>query len=194
MTLYIVRHGRTEANAGNQLLGRADPPLDPLGRKQADALAAALPAGVTVVSSPLRRCRETAAAIGAAVRVDERFIELDYGEYDLKPLHEVEGDVWTRWRADPDFRLPGGETLTELGQRVGAGLDELVPAAADGDVVVVTHVSPVKAAVAWALGVGIGVSWRCFVAQASLTVIGCTDRGPSLRLFNSEAHLLDLTA
>ena len=54
---------------------------------------------------------------------------------------------------------------------------------------VVSHVSPIKAAVAWALDVGDGVAWRMFVAVASITRIAVTDRGPILRSFNEVAHL-----
>jgi broad specificity phosphatase PhoE len=62
---------------------------------------------------------------------------------------------------------------------------------ADGDVVVVSHVSPIKAAAAWALGVGDEVAWRMYVAQASITRIGVGGPGglPSLRSFNETAHL-----
>jgi broad specificity phosphatase PhoE len=58
-----------------------------------------------------------------------------------------------------------------------------------GEVVVVSHVSPIKAAVAWALGVGDEVAWRTFVGLASITRIGLTERGPLLRTFNEMAHL-----
>jgi broad specificity phosphatase PhoE len=189
MTLYVVRHGRTKANASGLLLGRADPGLDAHGRRQAAAIAAAVPSGARVVSSPLRRCRETAAALTARPETDPRLVELDYGQLDLVPLSEIPAELWSDWRADPAFRPPGGETLEELARRVAAVLDELAPVAASADVIVVTHVSPVKAALAWALGVGIEVSWRSFVAQASITRIGINPRGPSLLSFNSEAHL-----
>ena len=194
MTLYVVRHGRTEANASGLLLGRADPGLDSVGRTQARRIAEAVGKPARVISSPLRRCVETAQAIMADPETDNRLVELDYGELDLVPLKEVPAELWAQWRADPTFRPPGGETLVELGERVGAVLDEVAAAALDGggeagDVIVVTHVSPVKAALAWALGAGVGVSWRSFVAQASITRIGLSERGPSLLSFNSEAHL-----
>jgi probable phosphoglycerate mutase len=193
MTLFVVRHGRTEANAGGLLLGRADPELDETGRRQAEEIAAALPSDAQVVSSPLRRCRETASAIAetssTGVVTDDRLLELDYGEFDLRPLAEISAETWAQWRADPDFRPPGGETLRELAERVGAALDDLSSAATDGNVVVVTHVSPIKAALAWALGVGVEVSWRSFVAQASVTRIAVGERGPSLHNFNDVSHL-----
>lgn len=189
MTLFVCRHGRTEANASGLLLGRADPSLDPHGSAQAAAMAADLPTPAAVISSPLARCRETAAAFGAEVEIDERLIELDYGEFDLVPLRDIPAEVWRQWREDPDFRPPGGETLRELAGRVSAALDAVVERAADEDVVVVSHVSPIKASLAWALGVGIEISWRSFVAQASITEIGITPNGPSLRMFNRVSHL-----
>lgn len=189
MTLFICRHGRTEANASGLLLGRADPDLDHLGRAQAGAMAAAIPEVASVVSSPLGRCRQTAEAFGLPVGIDERLIELDYGEFDLKPLAEVPAEVWARWRSDTDFRPPGGETLNELGARVFEALDELSQAAIDHNVVVVTHVSPIKASMAWALRCSMDISWRCFVAQASITTIAVSANGPSLRLFNGVDHL-----
>ena len=189
MTIWVVRHGRTEANAAGRLLGRANPELDALGREQAHRLAAAVPTGARVLTSPLRRCQETGLAITPAAEIDERLIELDYGELDLVPLRDVPAETWTLWRTDPDYRPPGGETLNELATRVSGLLDEVSDEAADRDVVLVTHVSPIKAALAWALGGGIEVSWRSFVAPASITRIGVTAQGPSLRSFNIETHL-----
>lgn len=191
MTLYIVRHGRTEANAGGLLLGRADPELDDVGRRQAAEIAAVLPAGATVVSSPLKRTRQTADAIDAEHRTDDRLLEMDYGSFDLKPVKDVPAEVWAEWRSDVDFAPPGGESHAQLGSRVAAALDDLAAEAVDGDVVVVTHVSPIKASLAWALGVGIEISWRSFVAQASITTMAITDRGASLRMFNDTHHLSD---
>lgn len=189
MMIHVVRHGRTAANASGLLLGRADPPLDPEGVVQARALARSLPPGALVVSSPLRRCAATAAELDPGHHLDERFVELDYGRWDLTPVGAVPAEDWAAWRADPHFRPAGGETLVELAERVGEGLEHWVAEAGDRDLVVVTHVSPIKAAVAWALGVGVEVSWRTFVAQASVTRIAVTARGTSLHAFNDVSHL-----
>lgn len=187
--LVLCRHGRTTANAAGLLLGRADPPLDELGRAQADALS-----GVTYVAgaaravcSPLRRCRETAAAFGLPVTVDERWIELDYGEYDERPFATVPTEVWQRWRTDVTYTPPGGESLVELGGRVRAACDDLASEVMASDVVVVTHVSPFKAAVAWALGVGDEIAWRMQVAPASMARIAVGQHGPTLLSFG-EVH------
>jgi broad specificity phosphatase PhoE len=193
--LILVRHGRTALNAGGRLLGRLDPPLDELGGSQAAQLAAAL-VGIgngRVVTSPLLRARQTAAAIaealGGDVDVDERWIELDYGDFDGVAMSDVPTEVWASWRADPSFRPPGGETLIELGERVRTALAELEHEVTTRDVVVVSHVSPIKAAVASVLGVGDEVAWRLFLGPASITRVRFTAVGASLVGFNEVAHL-----
>ncbi len=192
--IIVVRHGRTASNASGLLLGRHDPPLDDTGRAQAAAMAATLVGVDRVVSSPLLRTRQTAEAVaevaGVDVEVDERFIELDYGEWDGRPVADVALEEWAEWQADLHFAPPGGESLAALGERVRAGLDDLAEEARDRDVVVVTHVSPVKAAVAWALGVGDETSWRMFVTPASIARIAVRGDGArSLLSFGEVAHL-----
>lgn len=187
--LTVVRHGRTEANRSGLLLGRLDVDLDALGAAQAAAVADAIGPVDRIVCSPLQRTRATAAAWGAPVDVDDRWIELDYGDLDGTPMRDVDPDLWQRWRNDSTFAPPGGESLQDLGERVASACDDLAEAARDGHVVVVTHVSPIKAAAAWAMGVGVEISWRTFVAPASVTRIAVGDRGPSLHGFNDVSHL-----
>lgn len=187
--LIVVRHGRTQVNAAGLLLGREDPPLDDLGWQQASALAPVLAGARRVVSSPLRRARETADALGLPVSVDERFIELDYGELEGTPLTAVPGETWARWQADPTWAPPGGESLTDLGRRVRAACEDLVEEATEHDVVVVTHVSPVKACVAWALGTGEEISWHLYVAPASVTRLAVAPPRRSVHAFNVTTHL-----
>lgn len=187
--LIIARHGRTAANASGELLGRRDPALDDLGRTQADGIGAALAGADRVISSPLRRCRDTAEAIGAPVEVDERLIELDYGEFEGMPVADVSAATWAAWRADTAWAPPGGESLEDLAARVWPALDDLAREAETADIVVVSHVSPIKAAVAWALGVGIETQWRCFVAQASISRVALRGGQAALHSFNETHHL-----
>jgi broad specificity phosphatase PhoE len=191
--IVVVRHGRTESNASGLLLGRMDPPLDDTGRAQAAAAASVLSGVGRVVTSPLLRTRQTAALIaeaaGVEVEVDERFVELDYGDWDGRPVGDVAASEWAAWRSDLHFTPPGGESLATMGERVRAGLDEIEPDAEREDVAIVTHVSPVKAAVAWALGVGDETSWRMFVTPASITRIAVGSGRRSLTAFGEVAHL-----
>ena len=187
--LTVVRHGRTASNSAGLLSGRGDVDLDPTGQAQAAAAALAVGPADRIVCSPLRRTRDTASAWGQPVEEDERWIELDYGDLDGTPLGEVDPDLWARWRSDVTFAPPGGESLEQLGRRVRSACEDLADQARDGHVVVVTHVSPIKAAVAWGLGVGDDISWRMFVAPASITRIAVGDRGPSVHGFNDVGHL-----
>ena len=214
----MVRHGRTTANARGLLLGRTDLPLDERGEREAAAVAGVIASGrfgevAEVVSSPLLRTRQTAeavaAAVGRTVVLDDRFIELDYGSFEGTPVADIAPAVWSRWRTELDFAPEGGESIATLGVRVraacidwssagrdgqgevpGDGLPDL--SSARGAVVVVSHVSPIKAAVAWSLGVGDEVAWRTHLDTASITRIGSRGGVPVLSSFNDTAHLAAL--
>ena len=200
--LILARHGRTAANAQRLLLGRADVPLDDVGLQQAKAIGVALSRSGRrprrIIASPLLRTRATAAAIAAAcgddieVEVDDCWIEVDYGEFDSTPLAEVPSEVWQHWRTDFSWVPPGGESLAQVGVRVREACAALAAEAADDDIVVVSHVSPIKAAVAWAVGTGDDAAWRLFCDVASISRVRTTGDLPTLVSFNETAHLEDV--
>ena len=190
--LVLVRHGETLDNRAGRLLGRSDPPLTSLGRVQARAVAAVLEPErpVAVYTSPLGRAVQTATMIGAAcgaeVVVDPRLIEIDYGAWENRPLQEVPRDA-AAVASDPSATFPEGESLVDVGQRVVPLFEELL--GRDELVVAVTHVTPVKAAVAWALGVGDEIAWRMHLSLASITRLGQRRGRPYLLSFNETSHL-----
>lgn len=190
--LVLVRHGETLDNRAGRLLGRSDPPLTSLGRVQARAVAAVLEPErpVAVYTSPLGRAVQTATMIGAAcgaeVVVDPRLIEIDYGAWESRPLQEVPRDA-AAVASDPSATFPEGESLVDVGQRVVPLFEELL--GRDELVVAVTHVTPVKAAVAWALGVGDEIAWRMHSSLASITRLGQGRGRPYLLSFNETSHL-----
>ncbi len=193
--LTLVRHGRTQANAGGLLQGHIDNPLDPVGFEQAAFLGPALDRIGKVdriIASPLLRAQQTAGAIashlGLAIETDRRWIELDYGDYDGQPMSSIDAATWSTWRSDPHFRPPRGETMAELEVRVQRALVDLAGSSEGTHVVVVSHVSPIKAAVAWALGVDIGVSWRTSLDRASMSTIRLHHERPALMTFNVTVH------
>jgi len=189
--LILVRHGESVANAQGLLLGRTDAELTAAGRAQAVAARSLLRDPVAEVrTSPLRRSRDTAALLdlGAPVTLDERWIEIDYGEFECQPLGGIPAEVWQRWRRDRDFRPAGGESLAAVDQRITAACEELfaedgAARLPDGDVVVVSHVTPIKAAVAWALGT-VDLYWRLHLRTASVTRIGWNRDAPILNGYN----------
>jgi broad specificity phosphatase PhoE len=188
--LVLVRHGQTDANAAGLLLGVTDPPLNDAGRAQAAAVAervAALMPG-RIVTSPLLRTIQTAEAIaavcGCTVEIEDRLIEVDYGEYDGLPFAEIPTDLIRRWRTDADFAPPGGESLASVGVRMAALGAEILGALGPEAVVAVSHVSPIKAAVCWALGLPDLASWRMRLDNASVTRLAPGPEGPVLLSFN----------
>lgn len=194
--IILVRHGETEANRARLALGRADPPLTATGRAQADAVAVSLAAGfaavpgLRVVSSPLARARQTAgavaAALGVAVEIEPRLVELDYGEWDVRSFAEFPPEDLARWRRDATFAPPGGESLVAVGERVGHWCAEV----ADGPpVIAVSHVSPIKAAVLWAMDADPLLAWRMRLDVASITRLDTEVGRRALVGFNDTAHL-----
>ena len=189
--LILVRHGESTGNAEGRLLGRIDSPLTARGLDQARSLADSVGGVTRLISSPLSRARDTADALGTGlpVEIDDRWVEVDYGEFDGQKLGDVPAEVWMQWRSDPAFVPPGGESLAAAGARVRAACEELLadpdgPARGEGVVVVVSHVSPIKAAACWALGLGDEGAWRLYLANASLTRITWGPGGPVLAGFN----------
>jgi probable phosphoglycerate mutase len=195
-SIIIVRHGRTEFNAAGRLQGRTDNPLDEVGLAQAEAvatyLAPELLSDTLIVCSPLLRARQTATAIaqgvGASLEIDERWIELDYGAFEGLRQSEVPTNVWREWRSDSDFAAPQGESLNQVQQRVADACTELAQRLDGRTAVVVSHVSPIKSAVAWALGVDVSVGWKTQLVTASITRLAISANGAALTSFNEVAR------
>ena len=170
--LLIVRHGETLSNRQGLLLGIAEVALTERGGEQARQLATRLPVPDRVVSSPLRRARDTAAAFGRPVEIDERWIELDYGELDGQPPAAVPDGHVGALASRRIVRAAGRRVVGDAGE---PGVARRVPTLSrpppTSTVVVVTHVSPIKAAIAWALDVPIGIAWRMYVEDASVSRI-----------------------
>ena len=190
--LVLVRHGESELNRRNCLVGRLDPELTDRGEEQARQAGKTLGPVTTLISSPLSRTRRTAELLGLGVplHIDERVIEIDYGDLDGTPLDAIDPKLWEQWFRDPDFAPANGESLATLSQRVTPLLEELFASpgegarSREGDVVIVSHVSPIKAAVAWALGTDPLLAWRLRLSTGSITRIAYGPQGPQLTGFN----------
>jgi len=190
--IILVRHGQTTSNASRLLVGRSDPELTELGERQARALTPFLDGAVEVWTSPLRRARVTAALalphLGATV--NDAFIEVDYGNLEGQSLSNVTVAQWRTFETDHSTRIGDGESLESVDARVHAELDLLM---ADSQsllhdprrhLVITTHLSPIKSAMAWALGAPGSVAWRTRLDNGSITTIATRRDAPMLVNFN----------
>lgn len=184
--ILMVRHGHSEANAlGRFAFRRWDPGLTTLGWEQARSLVASL-AGIPIeriVSSPLRRARETVAPLAEARGLDVADLpglaELDMGRWDGHPLGELaqsDAAAWGAWRRDPEASPPPrGERISQVGARVIAALDSL--AAVPGITVASTHADCLKGALVHLLGVSGPASRRLDVPNLGQLLLTQSPRG-----------------
>ncbi|MBO4163220.1 bifunctional RNase H/acid phosphatase [Micromonospora antibiotica] len=200
--LILVRHGETEWTVQHRYAGRADVPLSESGQAQARAtatrVAALAPSVAAVLSSPLSRCTATAEAIAGAlgglpVRRQDDWVECDFGDWDGHTFAEVR-DRWPgeldAWLASTRVAPPGGESFTEVGQRVDRAMVALREAYPGETVVVVSHVSPIKLALRDALAAGDAILHRLYLDAAGISVLDMwPDGGVAVRSVNDTAHL-----
>jgi probable phosphomutase (TIGR03848 family) len=207
-TVLLIRHGRTSANTAGVLVGRTSGvELDEAGVKQVSELAGRL-SGVplrAVVTSPLRRCRQTAQAVlsaqsdGCVMAVDQGLVECAYGEWTGRPLRELSKDkLWSAVQHQPSaVRFPGGEAMSEMSARaIGAvrGWDARVEAQHGPDAVwaAVSHGDIIKAILADALGMHLDSFQRLVVDPASISIVRYTAARPYVITANSTT--VDLAA
>jgi probable phosphomutase (TIGR03848 family) len=196
-TVLLVRHGLTDANTGGVLAGWAPGVhLAEKGREQAAALAERLtPVPVdAIVSSPLERCQETAAAIAAdrhtvSVETDERLGECKYGDWQGEPLKTLAKDpLWKVVQSHPSAaRFPGGESMVEMQARAIESIRaHNATYGDDATWIAVSHGDVIKAILADALGMHLDAFQRIQVDPGSLSVVRYTELRPFVVRMNDK--------
>lgn len=201
-TFVLLRHGETALTPQKRFSGSggSDPSLSEVGREQAERAAAAFAVRGTIqaiVSSPLKRCQETAQAVagrlGLDVRIDEGLRETDFGAWEGLTFGEVRSsqpEELNAWLASPDAAPPGGESFAEVALRVSAARDRLAAEYAGRTVLLVTHVTPIKTLVRLALGAPPESLFRMELSAASVSAVAYYgDGNASVRLLNDTSHL-----
>jgi ribonuclease H / adenosylcobalamin/alpha-ribazole phosphatase len=201
-TFVVLRHGETALSPDKRFSGSGgDPHLSEVGRRQAEAAAAALACRgdiQAIVSSPMRRCRETAAAaagrLGADVQVEDDLREADFGAWEGLTFQEVQERFPTdlpAWQNSSSVSPTGSsENFDNVTRRVEAARDRLISRYAGRTVLVVTHVTPVKTLVRLALCAPPESIFRMELTPAGISVITYySDGGVALRALNCTAHL-----
>jgi broad specificity phosphatase PhoE/ribonuclease HI len=195
----LLRHGQTALSVEKRFSGTGDPELTATGRAQAAAAGARLAtSGATaVVSSPLRRARQTAQAVadalGLEVAVEPGLRETDFGDWEGYTFAEVK-QKWTReldaWLADTSVAPPFGESFDATATRVRQARDRVLASYGGQTVVLVSHVTPIKTLVRLALEAPPHVLYRLHLDLACLSQVHWYADGPAvLRSLNDTHHL-----
>lgn len=202
-TFVLLRHGETALTPQKRFSGSggSDPELSATGRRQAAAVAESLAARGTVqsvISSPLRRCRETAQAVadrlGLTVTVEEGLREVDFGAWEGLTFAETRErfpEDLQAWLDSPKAApTGGGESFASATRRISATRDRLLAEHAGRTVLLVSHVTPVKILVRLALGAPPEALFRMELSAASLSAVAYyADGNASVRLLNDTSHL-----
>lgn len=186
--IILIRHGQSTTNELGLLVGRSNPSLTEQGRDQARRLIPHLIDVREVWTSPLDRAYRTARLAVPTLDpiVKDSFIEVDYGSLDGQRLASITDEQWHDFEGNHERPLLDGESLTAVDARVYAELDALL---ADPDslvhrndahLAIISHVSPIKSAVTWALGVHGSAAWRMRIDNGSMTSIATRRSTPSL--------------
>lgn len=202
MRVTFVRHGATEWTGRSVLCGQTDVPLSELGQAQAKALGELMRGRRfdALWSSPLRRARDTASAmgtaIGHAVVTDSRLQEMNLGQLEgatFGDLPRGPGTFRDRWQRQPgSVRFPRGESVADVGKRTWQVLEELYDRHPSGHVLVVSHMFAISAMLCKVFSIRVGKFRTFAVDVASVTTVQVDPQGFRLLTLNDTGHLASL--
>ena len=182
--IWLIRHGETEWSRTGQHTGRTDLPLTARGFEEAEAAAAMLSGRsfAMVLTSPLRRARETCEIAGYAARavVEPLCMEWDYGDLNgltRAQIKETYGPDWNIW----DGPVPNGETLEEVAARARRVLDRLPDS---GDTVIFAHGHFLRILTATYLGLPPAIARHFALRTADVSVLGRDYDSPAIVRWN----------
>ncbi|HXG06510.1 MAG TPA: histidine phosphatase family protein [Nitrososphaera sp.] len=191
--MIFMRHGQAENNVTRTLVGRhIESHLTDQGRMQVIDTAKQLKNIVIdkIYASPVIRTTETAQIVGDILgmdyEIDERLYEIELGKLVGMNYEEVTkkyGDLFFRFYSEHDPVLDsfGVEPFSSVKQRVKSLLDDVLERHEDDNVLMVTHLDPIKAAIATVLGLNAEALYKWHIRNASLT------------LFKHESKILSLS-
>jgi probable phosphomutase (TIGR03848 family) len=198
-TVLLVRHGENDWTRSDKLAGRmSNVHLNDYGRQQVAALGQRLAEEVklaAVYSSPLERTMETAWAIAEPPRLTVQpcagLLEVDYGEWTGLSLKELaKTPLWPVIQFYPSgAAFPGGESLPNMQARLVQTINSLIACHNGQTIAIVSHADPIKAAVAYYLGMPLDLFQRLVIHTAALTTINFSPMGPRVVAVNDTRHV-----
>jgi probable phosphoglycerate mutase len=179
--IIFLRHGQAENNTNRVLAGRRPGvPLTLTGLEQSEKIAKFLkPFNIsTIYSSPIERAKKTAEIVSEhnslEIKTDERLIELDMGKFTGMPYDEIfekHGNVFLKfYEGDLEIAHNGVETFIELKKRILDMVDFVIREHNDENVLLVTHMDPIKALISTIMGLQANSLFELIIENASLTI------------------------
>ena len=200
--LYLIRHGATEANTRRPYVlqgRRTDLPLSEIGLRQAEAVGRALEDRAIdhVVSSPLRRARQTAEVLaephGVSVQLMDDLTECDVGRWEGLSWEDVrrqDGPYLDTFEADPGtVPYADGESFQQVQDRAVPAVERLIRDQPTGNLVIVTHNVVARVIVAHVCGVPIAKARTIRLDNGGITIVSIADGTENLLTLNSVLHL-----
>ncbi len=197
--IHLLRHGETAFNIKKVFRGRTEVPLNENGRTQGEKAARYLETKAIdrIFTSPLSRAMDTAETVGKAVGVepetDERFTGMNFGKWQGRPHSEIRkeypGLYQVYEKAIHRLKVPGGETLDQVRDRVSAGISDIVGKHVGETVLVVTHRVIIKTALLSVLDLPSSGFWRFKLDTCGLTTLRDTEHGLVVSKFNQTHYL-----
>ncbi len=176
---WWVRHAQIVGATG-EIVGQADPDADCGDGDKMRAVAGRLPADAVIVASPLRRSRQTAAALlGEPAVIEPDLAEQHFGAWQGRRWGDLANDPVAKrfWRAPATTAPPDGESFAQVVARVTQAIGRLTAAHAGADIVAVAHAGTIRAALAHALGLAPEGALGFVIDPLSLTRLDRIDDG-----------------
>ena len=193
--LFRSRHGQAKNNVDKILAGRTEGvPLTETGISQAQHAAELLTHMKigAIYSSPIQRAKHTAEIVGEKnsidVTIDDRLIELDMGKFTGKSYSEIiseRGNVFEKfYNGDLEIAHNGVETFDQVKKRVKSIVDHVIEKHEDENVVLVTHMDPIKAMISTVVDLSPQNLFSLIIANASLNLFRESNKTFSLSAIN----------
>lgn len=199
-SVWLIRHGQTQANRERRYQSYSDVSLTSYGRQQVAALAARLrpvPFNV-IISSPSERTRFIAEAVlegrrNVDLRTDPSWAEVHHGRWEGLTYNEVIArypeEARVRWAGGINGKAEGGESLAEASARIGAAWRTLLREHSGGRILITTHATPIQLVLCTSFGLQPKEHWHWRIDLGSLTSLDVYPSGTIIRMVNEVPRL-----
>jgi len=201
-TIFLTRHGATGYNDEDLLQGWRDIQLSQQGIREAEQLSECLKDEHfdIIYHTSLSRTRQTAEIINtfhqSKFQVIDSFIEMDLGDWEgqyLDKMIKENPGIYQQWLANPDAVIPGGESFTQVYNRIKPGVDEVL-ASQYKNILIVGHAMVNRAILGHLLGIEPGSARKFRMENCALSkfLVIETPKGPHILAdtWNNYSHLI----